>query len=299
MRIGIDLGGTKIEAIALDDDGTELLRERVSTPVSGYEQILDEMVKLVLLVESKLGMKGTVGIGIPGTISTTTHLVKNANTVALIGHPLDRDLARLLSREVRIANDANCFALSEATDGAAKGAQIVFGVIVGTGCGGGVVVDGKVLTGINSISGEWGHNRLPDMTDEERENAPKCFCGFKGCNELFLSGTGLALDHKRRSGEDISAQEIAARAQNGDREAIRSIEILEERMARALSVVINILDPHVIVLGGGISNIGRLYENVPKIWGRYVFSDHVDTKLVKAKFGDSSGVRGAAWLWPR
>lgn len=296
MRIGIDLGGTKIEAIALSDDGDVLLRHRVDTPEGKYEDSVEAIAVLVEKTEKELGQRGSVGIGIPGAISPATGLVKNANSTRLIGHPLDMDLQRRLGRPVRITNDANCFAISEATDGAAAGASVVFGVIIGTGTGGGIVVDGKPLNGPNAIAGEWGHNPLPWPTQEEQESP--CYCGRYGCVETWLSGPGFARDHFNRTGQQLTAQEIVALAVQGNEQAEVSLQHYEHRMARGLAAVINLLDPDVIVLGGGMSNIQRLYENVPKLWDGYVFSDRVDTKLVQNKHGDSSGVRGAAWLWP-
>jgi fructokinase len=294
MRIGIDLGGTKIEAIAIADDGRELLRRRTATPRGDYDRTLASIAALVGDIESETGARGTVGVGIPGIISRATGLVKNANSTWLIGRPLADDLPRLLARPVRFENDANCFALSEATDGAAAGASVVFGVIVGTGTGGGIVVDGRVVTGANAIAGEWGHNPLPAPHDDERPG-PLCYCGRRGCIETFLSGPGLARDLE--PGRDIEPREIVERAARGDAAAGAALARYESRMARALASVINIIDPDVIVLGGGLSNIDRLYRNVPKLWGPQVFSDRVDTQLVRAQHGDSSGVRGAAWLW--
>jgi fructokinase len=252
---------------------------------------------LVNEIERDAGERGSVGVGIPGIISPATGLVKNANSTWLIGKPLGEDLPRRLERPVRFANDANCFALSEASDGAAAGAAVVFGVIVGTGCGGAVVVNGRVLTGANAIAGEWGHNPLPAMTDEERRIGA-CYCGRRGCIEQFLSGPGLSLDYQTLGGAETDARDIAARAAHGERSACTALERYEDRMARALGSVINLLDPDIIVLGGGVSNIERLYVNIPRIWGPYVFSDRIDTRLVRAMHGDSSGVRGAAWLWP-
>ncbi len=295
-RIGIDLGGTKIEAIMIDPQGNELLRERVSTPQGDYQGTLQAIVRLIGKVEQQSGLHGSVGVGIPGTISPATGWVKNANSVALIGHPLDRDLAALLQRPVRVANDANCFALSEATDGAAAGAENVFGVILGTGVGGGAVINSKVVTGANAIGGEWGHNPLPWPQKEELPG-PECYCGKRGCIETFLSGPGLQMSYYRATGIEISAQEIAIRAQQGEQHANEIMEQYEDRLARGLATVINLLDPNVIVVGGGISNIDRLYPHVRNLWGEYVFSDEVGTELVKAQYGDSSGVRGAAWLW--
>jgi len=304
MRIGVDLGGTKIEALALADSGEELWRHRVPTPKGDYEAIVNALVELITLVESQCGQKGQVGIGIPGSLSPATGLVRNANTQELIGHPLDRDVGRRLNREIRVANDANCFALSEATDGAAAGAgdgthaRVVFGVIVGTGTGGGIVVDGKLLVGADGVAGEWGHTPLPWMRADECP-PPICWCGRAGCLELYLSGPGMARDHKLVTGVELSAKEIAAKAAQGDTPAVKTLERLEERLARSLAAMINVFNPDVVVLGGGISNIERLYDNVPQLWEPHVFSDVVSTKLVQAKHGDSSGVRGAAWLWPR
>ncbi len=296
MRIGIDLGGTKIEGIALDDGGTELFRQRVPTP-RDYQATVDAVTELVRLIEDHTGQTGTVGMGIPGTISPATGLVKNANSTWLIGQPLTEALQDKLKREVRIANDANCFAVSEATDGAAKGAHVMFGVIIGTGVGGGICIDKKPLVGINAIGGEWGHNSLPWRHDDERPGYP-CFCGHSGCIETFCSGTGFVRDHQAHGGKGQTGEEIVQQALSGDALAEQSLQRYEDRFARALSSVINIIDPEIIVLGGGMSNVERLYSNVPELWGEYVFSDRVDTRLVKNKFGDSSGVRGAAWLWP-
>jgi fructokinase len=296
MRIGVDLGGTKIEVIALAAGGRTLDRRRIPTPKDDYDATLNAIARLVGSLESELGERGSVGVGIPGTISPATGVVKNANSTWLNGRALDRDLERALGRPVRLANDANCFALSEATDGAAAGSSIVFGVIIGTGTGGGVVVDGRVLTGINAVAGEWGHNPLPAPRDDERPGAP-CYCGRAGCIETFLSGPGLSRDYRAATGRAIDAVQIAARATSGDADAVASVARYAERLARALGSVINILDPGVIVLGGGLSNIETLYEAVPQLWAPYVFSDRVDTKLKRAFHGDSSGVRGAAWLW--
>ncbi len=297
MRIGIDLGGTKIEGIAIDDEGNERQRLRVPTPRGDYFAILQAIASLVDAIESAQGRRGTVGVGIPGAISPATGLVKNANSVELIGHPLDQDLSRRLGREVRVANDANCFALSEAVDGAAAGASIVFGVILGTGVGGGVVVNGRVLAGAHAIAGEWGHNPLPWPSDEERPG-PACYCGRSGCTETFLAGPSLARDHREHGGQDLTTAQIAAQAQAGESQALATMARYEDRMARALAVVINVLDPDVVVLGGGVSNVARLYREVPLLLPKYVFSDKVTTPIAKAKHGDSSGVRGAAWLWP-
>ncbi|MBN2576509.1 MAG: ROK family protein [Deltaproteobacteria bacterium] len=297
MRIGIDLGGTKIEGIAIDDNGVERERLRVPTPKGDYGALVEAVANLVLAIERARGQRGTVGVGIPGAISPATGLVKNANTVELIAHPLDRDLGAALGREVRVANDANCFALSEATDGAGAGGRVVFGVILGTGVGGGIVVDGRLLTGPHAIAGEWGHNPLPWPRDDERPGPP-CYCGRSGCNETFLAGPSLSRDHRQATTEDLRAPEIAARAESSDRDAIATMMRYEDRLARALAVVINILDPDRVVLGGGVSNVARLYREVPLALPKYVFSDKVATPIVKAKHGDSSGVRGAAWLWP-
>ena len=278
MRIGVDLGGTKIEAIVLDG-GREVFRKRIPAPRGDYGATL---TAIRILLE---GLEGTVGIGIPGALSRATGLVKNANSTWLIGKPLKEDLEKALGREVRIANDANCFALSEAVDGAGKGADVVFGVILGTGVGGGIVVRGQVLTGPNAIAGEWGHNPLP-LPRESDLPLPSCYCGRKGCIETYLSGPGLARDAKAATAEAAAGDE-------------RAMARYEERLARALASVVNTLDPDVIVLGGGMSNVARLYDNVPRLWGRYVFSDRVDTRIVPPVHGDSSGVRGAAWLWGR
>ena len=297
IRIGIDLGGTKIEAIALDDSGSTLVRRRVDTPQDDYGAIVQSITSLVISIEKEQGTNARVGVATPGAISPTSGLLRNSNSVCLNNKPLDKDLAAALSRPIRLANDADCFALSEATDGAAVGAYSVFGVIVGTGIGGGVVIDGRLLHGPNAIAGEWGHNPLPWPADEERPGLD-CYCGKKGCIETFLSGPGLSIDHKFHAGEDLTAIEIIERAGQGDIKAECTLQRYEDRMARALASVINVIDPEVIVLGGGVSNISRLYVNVPGLWGRYVFSDHASTRLVQARHGDSSGVRGAAWLWP-
>jgi fructokinase len=283
MRIGIDLGGTKIEALALDGS-REVARRRVPTPRGDYEATIATVSTLV----RELGA-GTVGVGIPGALSRVSGLVKNANSTWLIGRPLKQDLEQAIGREVRLENDANCFALSEATDGAGAGAEVVFGVILGTGVGGGIVVRGKVLTGPNAIAGEWGHNPLPAPAPEDLP-LPACYCGRSGCIETYLSGPGLAADHFRFTGEGLSAEEIVAR--RGE-----ALGRYEERLARSLASVINVLDPDVIVLGGGMSNVERLYTAVPRLWSKHVFSDHVATRLARNAHGDSSGVRGAAWLW--
>jgi len=296
LRLGIDLGGSKIEIVALAGDGRELLRRRVATPQGDYRATLATVAALVEAAEAELGERGSVGLGMPGAESRVSGLIKNANSTCLIGQPLKRDLETLLRREVRLANDANCFALSEAVDGAAAGAEVVFGVILGTGCGAGVVVHGRVLTGANAIAGEWGHNPLPWPQDHERPG-PACYCGKHGCLETWLSGPGLSRDHLAATGVALPAGEIAARAEAGDAACAATLERHEERLARGLAHVINVLDPDVIVLGGGLSKIGRLYANVPRLWTRHVFSDHVATRLLPPQHGDSGGVRGAAWLW--
>ena len=295
MKLGIDLGGTKIEIIALDDQGVELLRRRVPTPQGDYAATLHAIENLVLSAEAELGQRGSVGIGTPGSVSKATGLLKNSNSIHLNGKPVLQDLETLLQREVKISNDANCFALSEATDGAGAGAAVVFGVILGTGVGAGIVVNGKVLTGPNGIAGEWGHNPLPWPAADELPGLD-CYCGLQGCIETFLSGPGMAKQHQKATGASLSPKVIVARAEEGDKACVLSMQHYENRLARGLAHVINILDPDVIVLGGGMSNIERLYTNVPQLWTRWAFSDRVDTRLVKNKFGDSSGVRGAAWL---
>ncbi len=284
LRIGIDLGGTKIEALALDASGREVFRKRVPTPPDDYQAAIRAVLSLV----AEIG-DGTVGIGMPGALSQVTGLVKNSNSTCLIGRPFKQDLERALGREVRIENDANCFALSEAVDGAGKGARVVFGVILGTGVGGGVVVDGKIIRGANAIAGEWGHNPLPAPTAADLPH-PTCYCGRTGCIESYLSGPALSRDHENATGERRSPEEIVSL---GD----QALERYAERLARALAAVINVLDPDVIVLGGGMSNAAGLYTAVPRLWGRYVFSDHVATRLARPVHGDSGGVRGAAWLW--
>ncbi|MGD9504987.1 MAG: ROK family protein [Syntrophobacteraceae bacterium] len=295
IRIGIDLGGTKTEIIALDAVGRELLRHREATPRDDYRAVVRMIARLVSDAEKDLGERATVGIGAPGAVSQATGSVKNSNSVCLNGRPLRQDLEAILERPIAMANDANCFALSEAVDGAGAGAGVVFGVIVGTGVGAGVVVHGKVLTGANAIAGEWGHNPLPWPLDGERPGPP-CYCGKRGCIETFLSGPGAARLHAEATGEALDARAIVERAEAGDPACEESMRRYEDRMARSLAHVVNILDPDVIVLGGGMSNIERLYRDVPALWGRYVFSDRVDTKLTPPRFGDSSGVRGAAWL---
>ncbi|HKU85097.1 MAG TPA: ROK family protein [Casimicrobiaceae bacterium] len=299
MRIGIDLGGTKTEIIALDDEGGERMRRRVPTPRDDYDAILDVVAQLVAEVEHECGVArgdASVGIGTPGSLSRATGLLRGSNSVCLNGMPVKRDLETRLARTIALANDANCFALSEATDGAGRGAGIVFGVILGTGVGGGIVVNGHVLEGRNAISGEWGHNPLPWPNDDERPGAA-CFCGQHGCVETWLSGPGLVRDHRAHgAGETLTAETIVARAGDGDPECDATLVRYENRLARALAHVINIVDPDVIVLGGGLSNVERWYRSVPRLWTHWVFSDRVDTELVRHLHGDSSGVRGAAWL---
>ena len=296
LRIGVDLGGTKIEGIVLAADGRPLARERVTTPAGDYRGILTAITELVTRLEQDIGQRCTVGIGMPGSPSRATGLVRNSNSVCLNGQPLSRDLEALMGRPLRFANDADCFTLSEVIDGAAAGATVVFGVIIGTGTGGGISVAGKLLTGPNGIAGEWGHNPLPWPRPEELPG-PACYCGLNGCIETWLSGPGLERDYPARHGRAIKAAEINRLSVAGDREARETLARHTDRMARALASVINIVDPDVIVLGGGVSNIASLYAVVPARWGDYVFSDRVDTRLVRAVHGDSSGVRGAAWLW--
>jgi len=293
LRLGIDLGGSKIEIVALAADGSELLRRRVATPQGDYPATVRAVAALVAAAEEELGQRGTLGIGIPGAQSQLTGRIKNANSTWLIGQPLQHDLAAATGRAVRLANDANCFALSEAEDGAGAGAAVVFGVILGTGVGGGIVVHGRLLAGANAIAGEWGHNRLPG----EEASWPPCYCGRRGCVETFLSGPGMQRDHAAVTGTALTATEIAVCAAAGNADCIITLERYEQRLARALAVVINIVDPDVIVLGGGLSNLDRLYANVPRLWGAHIFSDHVATRLLKNRHGDSSGVRGAARLW--
>jgi fructokinase len=295
LRIGVDLGGTKIEAIAIDREGRERFRERVATPSGDYAGTGRAVADLARA--AMMGETAAVGVGIPGTVSPATGLIKNANSVCLISRPLDRDLADALGQPVRLANDADCFVLSEATDGAAANAAIVFGVILGTGVGGGLVVNKQLVRGPNAITGEWGHNPLPWPRPEERPG-PKCYCGLDGCIETFLSGGGLARDYTAITGRNLPALEVAAAARDGDSAALAVMETYIERLARATATVINMIDPHVIVLGGGLSNIPWLYDAVPPLWPDHVLSDTVVTRLVMPKHGDASGVRGAAWLWP-
>ena len=293
MRTGVDLGGTKIEAVLLGPEGAERARRRVETPRDDYDATVEAVVGLVLAMDREAGALTSVGVGTPGTISPATGRIKNANSTWLNGRPLQQDLEARLERNVRLANDANCFALSEATDGAAAGAGIVFGVILGTGVGGGIVVNGRVLGGANAIAGEWGHTELPG------ENPMRaCWCGRRGCVETLLSGPGLSVDYAERSGARLSAREVVARARHGDGAAWDALDAYIDRLARGLSAVINVLDPEVIVVGGGLSQIRELYAAIPARWAEHVFSDRIDTRLVPPVHGDSSGVRGAAWLWP-
>jgi len=293
---GIDLGGTKIEGVLMEEEGAIRFRRRVATPAGDYEATLEAVVALHRELERAAGRELPLGLGTPGSPSPDTGLMRNANSTCLNGRPLHQDLERRLQRPLRLANDADCFTLSEAVDGAGAGAAVVFGVILGTGTGGGVAVNGRLLPGVNAVTGEWGHNPLP-WPDEEELPGPACYCGKRGCIETFLSGPGMAHDHERRTGERLTAREIAARAEAGDPEAVATLERYEARLARGLASIINVLDPTVIVLGGGLSGIGRLYEQVPQRWGEYVFSDTVATRLLPPAHGDSSGVRGAAWLW--
>lgn len=296
MQIGIDLGGTKIEGIALSAAGQELARLRVATP-RAYAPTVSAVVALIQQIEAETGQHGTVGIGIPGAVVPHSGLVKNANSVWLIGQPLGADLAGALDREIRLENDANCFALSEATDGAAAQAEVVFGVIMGTGVGGGIVVRGRGVAGRNLIAGEWGHNPLPWPDDDERPG-PLCYCGKHGCIERWISGPAVAADHERVTGHAVPTPHIMAAASAGDGAARATYARLIGRTARSLATVINVLDPDVIVLGGGLSNIPSLAEDVSAQLPRWVFSDRVDTAIVRNQHGDASGVRGAAWLWP-
>ncbi len=296
IRIGVDIGGSKMEIAAIDESGSELLRRRAPAPGESYAKAIAAIAEFILEAERTLAVRCSVGICTPGAVSRGSGTLKNAYASALNAMPVKPDLERLLGREVRFANDANCFALSEAIDGAAKGARVVFGVILGTGVGGGIVVDGRGLSGANAICGEWGHNSLPWPLPGEMPG-PRCACGRDGCIEAFLSGPGLARDHLLATGEAREPADIATRAESGDRGCAATLERYEERLARALASVINLLDPEVIVLGGGLSNADRLYRNVPARWGPYVYSESVVTSLVKAAHGDASGVRGAARLW--
>ena len=296
VRIGVDLGGTKIEAIALATTGETLVRRRVPTPRDDYDGTIDAIVTLVDELDQAVGARGTVGIGTPGAVSPATGRIKNSNSTWLLDRPLAEDLTTRLARPVRLDNDANCFALSEATDGGGRGARVVFGVILGTGTGGGLVIDGRPLVGANAIGGEWGHNPLPWPESDERPGPP-CYCGRRGCLETFLSGPGLSRDYAATTGERRDPTAIVAAADAGDAGAEATVRRYEDRLARGLASVINVVDPDVIVLGGGLSNMDRLYDSVPRQWSPYIFSDRVDTRLVRPVHGDSSGVRGAAWLW--
>jgi len=300
VRIGIDLGGTKTEVIALSDHGEELFRYRVPTPRDDYDKTVENIIGLVKRAEQETGQQGSVGLGIPGTLSPFTRRVKNANSTWLNGQPLDKDLQQRLRREVRIANDANCLAVSEAVDGAAAGKQTVFAVIIGTGCGAGVALNGQAHSGGNGNAGEWGHNPLPWMDEDElryREEVP-CYCGKQGCIETFISGTGFATDYQRLSGIDLKGAEIIKRLEQQDPVAELAMSRYEMRLAKSLAHVVNILDPDMIVLGGGMSNVERLYQTVPQLVKNWVFGGEFATPIRRAVHGDSSGVRGAAWLWP-
>jgi|SRR5579883_448253 fructokinase len=297
FRIGVDLGGTKIEFIALENDGSESHRHRVPTPRGDYQGTVNVIRDGVLQIEGKLKRRATVGVGIPGTISRITHGVKNANSTWMNGKAFDKDLSAALGREVRCANDANCLAVSEATDGAGAGYRVVFGVVLGTGCGGGIAFEGHVHNGSNGVAGEWGHTTLPWMKPEEYPG-PACYCGYRGCIETWISGTGLEADFERETKKKLSGKEIVAKSEAGDWEAEACLGRYEDRLTRSLAQMINILDPDVIVLGGGVSQVPRLYRNVPSRLKEYVFGREADTPVVVAKHGDSSGVRGAAWLWP-
>lgn len=297
LRIGIDLGGTKIEFVVLGSDGRKLHNHRTPTPRGDYAGTVRAIKEGVEQIERELGRRGTVGVGIPGTISRITNTVKNANSTWLNGKPFDKDLSVALNREVRCANDANCLAVSEATDGAGVGKRLVFAVIVGTGCGGGIALEGRVHNGRNGVAGEWGHTVLPWISPEEFPG-PECYCGFRGCIETWISGTGMEKDYERATGTKLTAKEIAANALEGQAEAMACLDRYEDRLTRSLAQIVNILDPDVIVLGGGMSQVPRLYQNVPRGLNKYVFGREADTPLLVAKHGDASGVRGAAWLWP-
>jgi len=297
VRIGIDLGGTKIEFVALERDGRELHRHRVPTPRGDYDGTIRAIKQGVEQIERELQRSATVGVGIPGTISRITHTVKNANSTWMNGKPFDRDLCNALGREVRCANDANCLAVSEATDGAGAGKRLVFAVILGTGCGGGLAVDGRVHNGRNGVAGEWGHTVLPWMRPEEFPG-PACYCGLRGCIETWISGTGLEEDYARATKTKLRGKEIISRCEEGEADAVACVKRYEDRLTRSLSQLVNILDPDVIVLGGGVSQVPRLYQNVPNRLKEYVFGREADTPVLVAKHGDASGVRGAAWLWP-
>jgi fructokinase len=301
FRIGIDLGGTKIEAAALDRQGGIRARRRIATPADDYDGTIAALAGVVAAIESEIGARASVGVGIPGTIVAETGLVKNANSTWLNHRPLGRDAEAALGRPVRFANDANCFALSEASDGAACGLATVFGVILGTGVGGGIVIGGRLLVGANAIAGEWGHNPLPPSPfgpQPDELPGPACYCGRSGCIETFLSGPGLARDHRGHGGGDLAGPQIAAGAEADDPACRATLDRYADRLARALASVINVIDPDAIVLGGGLSALAFLYEEVPRRWGRHIFSDTVATRLLRPHHGDASGLRGAAWLWP-
>ena len=297
MRIGIDLGGTKIEALALGEDGRELGRIRVPTPRQDYAATLNAIARLVHALETDLGQGATVGVGIPGTIMRPSGLVKNANSTWINGQPLERDLSAALAREVRCANDANCLALSEATDGSGAGHRVVFAAILGTGCGGGLAIEGRVREGLHSVAGEWGHNSLPWPRADEFPG-PACYCGKSGCIETWISGTGLGKDYERSTGTPLSGEQVAEAADRGDPQAAAAIQRLEDRIARGFASLVNVVDPDVIVVGGGLSRLASIYRNVPPLLENYGFGGGIRTPIVPALHGDSSGVRGAAWLWP-
>jgi fructokinase len=297
IRIGVDLGGTKIEFVALESDGREMHRHRVATPREDYDGTVRAIKEGVEKIETALGRGASVGVGIPGTISQITHTVKNANSTWMNGRPFDRDLSEALHREVRCANDANCLAVSEATDGAGAGKRVVFSVVLGTGCGGGLALDGRVHNGRNGVAGEWGHATLPWMRAEEFPG-PECYCGYRGCIETWISGTGLEADYERATKTKLSGKEIVSRCEAGEAAAVATLARYEDRLTRSLAQMINILDPDIIVLGGGVSQVPRFYQDVPKRLKEYVFGREADTPVVVAKHGDASGVRGAAWLWP-
>ena len=297
MRIGIDLGGTKIEALALGEDGRELRRIRVPTPRQDYAATLNAIARLVHALETDLGQGATVGVGIPGTIMRPSGLVKNANSTWINGQPLERDLSAALAREVRCANDANCLALSEATDGSGAGHRVVFAAILGTGCGGGLAIEGRVREGLHSVAGEWGHNSLPWPRADEFPG-PACYCGKSGCIETWISGTGLGKDYERSTGTPLSGEQVAEAADRGDPQAAAAIQRLEDRIARGFASLVNVVDPDVIVVGGGLSRLASIYRNVPPLLENYGFGGGIRTPIVPALHGDSSGVRGAAWLWP-
>ncbi len=296
IRIGIDLGGTKIEGIALSEAGDEIYRRRIATPQGNYSATLRGIVDLISTIEAQTQQGGSIGICTPGALSPVTGLMRNSNSVCMNGQPVQKDLQDLLNRDIRLANDANCFALSEATDGVAKNCSIVFGVIIGTGTGAGIVIDKKVLSGSNAIAGEWGHNPLPWPEDVELPGG-ECYCGKNGCIETWLSGPGMVRDHELHNNVFVDPETLVKQARFGDEDASETLQRYESRLARSLAYIINILDPDAIVLGGGMGNIKRLYKNVPELWGEYIFSAGVTTQLLAPDHGDSSGVRGAAWLW--